>query len=191
MTMTRLYLIRHGRPASTWGDADDDPRLDDQGRVQARAVAERLMSLPPDERPTCVVSSPLRRCRETAQPLADQLGVEVVIDAAVGEIPTPAGLPAEERPAWLRRSFAGDWSEIVGDIDYEAWRRRAVDGLAKRGGAAVFSHYVAINGVLSTLEGSSKVIVFRPDHTSCTTLEAGLDGLRVVERGHEAATTVL
>ena len=191
MTMTRLYLIRHGRPASTWGGADEDPGLDDQGRAQARAVADRLMSLPPGERPVGVVSSPLRRCRETAQPLADLLGIEVVIDPAVGEIPTPADLAAEERPAWLRRSFGGNWSEIVGDIDYDVWRRRAVDSLAQRGGAAVFSHYVAINGVLSTLEGSSKVIVFRPDHASCTTLEAGPEGLRVVERGHEAATTVL
>ena len=33
------------------------------------------------------------------------------------------------------------------------------------------------------------MIVFRPDHTCCTTLEAGPDGLRLVERGPEAATT--
>ncbi len=191
MTSSRLYLIRHGRPASTWGGADDDPGLDEIGLGQARAVADRLMALPGGERPTSVVSSPLRRCRETAQPLADALGVDVVVDPAVGEIPTPAGLAPEERPAWLRRSFAGDWSDIVGDIDYDDWRRRAADGLAKRAGAAVFSHYVAINGVLSVLGGSSKVIVFRPDHTSCTTLEVAPEGLRLLERGREAATTVL
>ena len=191
MTSTRLYLIRHGRPASTWGGADDDLGLDDVGRAQSRAIADRLMALPEDERPTSVVSSPLRRCRETAQPLAAWLGVETVIEPAVGEIPTPAGLSEEERPAWLRRSFDGDWSDIVGDIDYNAWRRQAADSLAKRARAAVFSHYVAINGVLSVLCGSAKVIVFRPDHTSCTTLDLGPDGLRLVERGDQAATTVL
>ena len=189
--MSRLYLIRHGRPASTWGGADDDPGLDEAGRAQAHAVADALMALPDGERPASVVSSPLRRCRETAQPLADRLGVEVAIDPAVGEIPTPRGLAAAERPAWLRRAFTGDWSDIVGDIDYEAWRRAAVRVLSERAGAAVFSHYVAINGVLSVLEGSEKVIVFRPDHTSCTTLEVGPDGLRLVERGAEASTTVL
>jgi broad specificity phosphatase PhoE len=189
--MNRLYLIRHGRPASTWGDDDSDPGLDEAGKAQARAVAATLMALSPEARPIAVVSSPLRRCRETAQPLADLLGVTVEIDAAVGEIPTPEGLSNAERPAWLRRSFAGAWSGIEGDIDYEAWRRSVVAGLGQRAGFAVFSHFVAINAVVSTLTGSDEVIVFRPDHTSLTTLEVGPRGLEIVERGAEAATSVL
>ncbi len=189
--MNRLYLIRHGRPASTWGGDDEDPGLDEAGKAQARAVAEALMAAPPEFRPVSVVSSPLRRCRETAQPLADILGMPVEIDPAVGEIPTPAGLANDERPAWLRKSFTGDWSAIEGDIDYEAWRRGVASALSHRGGAAVFSHYVAINAVISSLAGSDQVIVFRPDHTSCTTLDAGPGGLTLVERGAEASTSVL
>ncbi len=189
--MNRLYLIRHGRPASTWGGADDDPGLDEEGKAQARAVAARLIALPLETRPSFVVSSPLRRCRETAQPLADLLGVAVEIDAAVGEIPTPAGLAGAERPAWLRRSFAGAWFEIEGDIDYEAWRRAVLAALPNRAGAAVFSHFVAINAVVSSLTGSDQVIVFRPDHTSCTALDVGPGGLTIVDRGAEAATGVL
>ena len=189
--MNQLYLIRHGRPASTWGGADDDPGLDDEGKAQARGVAGRLMALPMEQRPTSVVSSPLRRCRETAAPLARLLGVEALIDSAVGEIPTPPGLAAEERPAWLRRAFAGDWSRIDGDIDYDAWRRAVVRALTARAGAAVFSHYVAINGVMSVLSGSTKVIVFRPDHASCSTLEVSDGALKLVQRGAEAATSVL
>ena len=191
MATSLLHLIRHGRPASTWGGGDDDPGLDAIGREQARAVAERLMALEADSRPRFVVSSPLRRCRETAQPLADLLGVAVAIDPAVGEIPTPANLDAAERPAWLRRAFAGDWSEIEGDIDYDAWRRAVGRSLESRAGAAVFSHYVAINAVVSTLAGSNAVIAFRPDHTSCSTLRIGPSGLELVERGAEAATGVL
>ena len=191
MTTSFLYLIRHGRPASTWGDADEDPGLDEVGHAQAAALAEKLMALPEDRRPRSVVSSPLRRCQETAQPLAKMLGVEVVIDRAVGEIPTPAGLDAAERPAWLRRAFAGDWSQIVGDIDYEAWRRAVGQSLTARAGTAVFSHFVAINAVISTLAGSDAVIVFRPDHTSLTTLRLEPGGLELVERGAEAATGVL
>jgi broad specificity phosphatase PhoE len=189
--MNRLYLIRHGRPASTWGGEDDDPGLDEEGKAQARAVAAKLMALSPETRPAAVVSSPLRRCRETAQPLADLLGVAVEIDPAVGEIPTPAGLAGAERPAWLRRSFAGAWSAIEGDIDYEAWRRAVVAGLTHRAGHAVFSHFVAINAVVSTLTGSDEVIVFRPDHTSCTVLEVAPSGLEMVDRGAEAVTGVL
>lgn len=85
--MSRVHMIRHGRPASTWGDADPDPGLDALGTQQARAVAKALMALPALERPSRVVSSPLRRCQETAQPLAEALGVTVEIDPRVGEIP--------------------------------------------------------------------------------------------------------
>lgn len=191
MATSLLYLIRHGRPASTWGGADDDPGLDDVGHAQARAVAETLMALPEEHRPRAVVSSPLRRCRETAQPLAEILGVDVIIDPAVGEIPTPSGLDSAERPAWLRRAFAGDWSQIVGDIDYEAWRRAVGKSLAARAETAVFSHFVAINAVVSTISHSDAVIVFRPDHTSLTTLRLASSGLELVERGAEAATSVL
>jgi len=67
--MSRVHMIRHGRPASTWGEIDPDPGLDAVGADQARAVARDLLALPEQERPSRVVSSPLRRCRETAQPL--------------------------------------------------------------------------------------------------------------------------
>ena len=103
--MARLYLIRHGKPSATWGGDDDDPGLDETGQAQARAARDWLMALPADERPTKVVSSPLRRCRETAQPTADALGVKIEIDERVGEIPTPAGIAIADRGAWLREAF--------------------------------------------------------------------------------------
>ena len=189
--MTRLYLIRHGRPTSVWGGDDGDPGLDEIGRSQASAVAGQLLALPAGERPARVASSPLRRCRETAQPLADALGVTVEIDPAVGEIATPAALKPEDRPSWLRRAMGGRWADIAGDLDYERWRRDALAAVAARPTYAVFSHFVAINAVLSLLAGEDRVVVFRPDHTSITTLEAAAGGLAVIERGREASTGVL
>lgn len=186
-----LYLIRHGKPAVAWGGADDDPGLDHTGHAQACAVAGRLMALPAAERPRAVVSSPLRRCVETAQPLADALGVAVEIDPAVGEIPTPAALSLAERPAWLSAAFTGAWADIQGDIDYEAWRRRVADAVARRRDAAIFSHFVAINAVLSVVTGDDRVIGFRPDHTSMTTLSVEDGAISLVARGDEAVTGVL
>jgi broad specificity phosphatase PhoE len=189
--MTRLYMIRHGRPAAVWGGADEDPGLDAEGEAQAIAAAETLLALPEAARPSRVASSPLRRCRETAQPLADALGVALEIVPEVGEIPTPAGLAAADRPAWLRAAFGGRWSDIAGDMDYDAWRHGVTAAVAARPGTAIFSHFVAINAVLSVLEGREEVIGFRPDHTSITTLELEDGAPRVVSRGREASTAVL
>ena len=189
--MPRLYLIRHGKPAAVWGGDDDDPGLDARGRTQAEAARDWLLSRPEGERPQRVVSSPLRRCRETAQPTADVLGVEVEIDPVVGEIPTPAALHPTERPGWLREVFQGTWASIKGDLDYDAWRHEIVATLRQRGDTAVFSHYVAINAVVSHLMEDPKVLHFRPDHTSITVLETDGADLVLVEKGREAATGVL
>ncbi|MFZ5720091.1 MAG: histidine phosphatase family protein [Pseudomonadota bacterium] len=189
--MARLYLIRHGKPSATWGGHDDDPGLDEAGQTQARAARDWLLSRPEHERPRLVVSSPLRRCRETADPTAQALGVALEIDPVVGEIPTPRALSPAERPAWLRAAFEGTWREIQGDLDYDAWRGEIVAALAKRGDTAVFSHYVAINAAVSRLTGDDRVLAFRPDHASITVLETDGHTLKLISRGAEAITGVL
>jgi broad specificity phosphatase PhoE len=189
--MSRIHMIRHGKPAATWGDADTDPGLDAVGLAQADAVARDLMALPDAERPRRVVSSPLRRCRQTAAPLAALLGVEVEIDPRVGEIPTPAGLAAADRPAWLRAAFAGRWGEIKGDRDYAVWAAEVTAAVASHPGAVVFSHFVALNAAVAVATGNNQVAVFRPDHVSVTVFEAGDEGLILIAKGREASTQVL
>ncbi len=66
--MTTVLLIRHGLTALTqttlvgW---TPDVHLDDRGRAQAAAVAERLRPIPLE----AIVTSPIDRCRETAEAL--------------------------------------------------------------------------------------------------------------------------
>lgn len=189
--MARLYLIRHGKPSATWGGDDDDPGLDESGKAQAVAARDWLMALPAGERISRVVSSPLRRCRETAQPTADALGVKLEIDARVGEIPTPKSIPLAERGAWLRDAFGGTWAGIRGDLDYDQWRKDICAALLPRSGTAVFSHYVATNAVVSLLLGDPRVVAFRPDHASITVLETDGQKLRLIKKGREATTGVL
>ena len=67
--MIQTFMIRHAKPRSAWGQAgDSDPGLDETGRAQAEAAADALMALAADVRPGRVFASPLRRCRETAEP---------------------------------------------------------------------------------------------------------------------------
>ena len=189
--MSRVYMIRHGKPAATWGDDDLDPGLDADGKAQAERAADRLMALPEGERPTRVFASPLRRCRETAQPFADRIGVPVEIDPRFGEIPSPAALGPKERGDWLRAAFQGEWAQMRGDIDYDAWRRTVAEAVAEQADAAVFSHFVAINAAVSCVTGEARVLSFRPDHVSMSVFDTTGGRLVLVERGPEAATQVL
>lgn len=191
--MTRVYLIRHGKPRSGWGDegADPDPGLDDVGRTQAQAASDWLMALPAQARPTHVLTSPLKRCRETALPFALALDVEPRVERLVAEIPTPSTLSEQERGPWLRAAFQQTWAEVTGDIDYADWRYRVARAVAGHGSAAIFTHFVAINAAVSAATGDERVLGFRPDHASITVLESDGTSLRLVQKGREAETGVL
>lgn len=188
-----VHMIRHGKPLSSWGDAgaDPDPGLDEDGWAQAEAAAAGLLSLPVALRPSTVVSSPLRRCQETARPLADRLGVEVMIEPGVAEIPTPTGLSAADRPAWLRNAFGAVWGDIPGDRDYAEWAAAVAVACARHPGAAVFSHFVAINAAVGAAKGDPKVRQFEPGHASITTFSIVGGHLRLERQGTAAATQVL
>lgn len=95
-----IYIVRHGSAGRRNGadPADGARHLDDKGRRQAAAVADRLSSEPL----RAVVSSPLPRCVETVQPLADALGLPVAIDDRLVE-----GTPIEA--SWeVLAAYAGD-----------------------------------------------------------------------------------
>ncbi len=92
---TTLVLVRHGVTDHTTGRrfsgglAGSNPGLSDEGRAQAAAAAAWLG--PAVDRIDAVVSSPVRRTRETAE----------VIGAALG-------LPVTDEPGFAEMEF-GDW----------------------------------------------------------------------------------
>jgi broad specificity phosphatase PhoE len=182
--MARIHLVRHGRAAAGW-DRDHDPGLDDVGRAQARLVAERLAPL--GARP--IVTSPLRRCRETAAALAAHWGVTPVVEEAVAEIPSPLGVAMAERVDWLRHAMAGTWGDL--DERYAEFRDGVVDYVAGREeSTVVFSHFVAINVVIGACLGDDRLVIRRLDNTSVTVVEVDAGALRLVEAGREADTLI-
>ena len=70
-----IYLIRHAHAGnrSSWRGHDLDRPLSDKGREQAAALMCQLA----DEAIGQVHSSASRRCIETVEPLAEQLGLKV------------------------------------------------------------------------------------------------------------------
>ncbi|CAM5424895.1 phosphoglycerate mutase GpmB [Streptomyces avidinii] len=107
-----FVLLRHGETALTpqkrfSGSGGSDPELSAAGRRQAAAVAEALA-----QRGTVqtVVSSPMRRCRETAQAVADRLGLTVTVEE---------GLREADFGAWEGLTFAEVRERFPDDL--QAW----------------------------------------------------------------------
>lgn len=184
--MSRVYLVRHGRAAAGW-DADPDPGLDEVGRQQAQQTAEELSVLDP----MILVSSPLRRCQETAHFLFELWGTKpVVVEPRVTEIPTPDGFPLGERVPWLRQAMAGQWSDL--DQRYQSFRDGVVTFVSQCSEPTViFSHFIAINAVIGACLGDDRLVIDSVDNASVTVVETTSDGsLRLIERGRQANTLI-
>ena len=72
----RLYLVRHAEAAA--GTPDGLRPLTPDGREQARALGADLRAA--GVVPDAIVTSPLRRARETALLVGQELGVETTVD---------------------------------------------------------------------------------------------------------------
>jgi broad specificity phosphatase PhoE len=173
--MARIYLVRHGEASDYDGP---DPGLSERGRQQARLVAERFAEIV--DVPIALVSSPLRRARETAEPLAAHWSNPVLVADAVRELPSP-GEPSERR-AWLRVALRSSFADL-GEQQRE-WRSGIVQFLAQIGrDTAVFTHAVVINAVVGHLQNDDRVLAFVPANTSITIVDVVDGQLTLVERG--------
>ncbi len=84
---TTFVLLRHGETALTGqkrfsGSGGSDPALSEEGRAQAGRAAAALAAR---GEVRAVVSSPLARCRETAEAAATRLGLPVAVDEGLRE----------------------------------------------------------------------------------------------------------
>ncbi|MFE5491095.1 bifunctional RNase H/acid phosphatase [Streptomyces virginiae] len=107
-----FVLLRHGETALTpqkrfSGSGGSDPELSPAGRRQAAAVAEALAARGTVQ---TVISSPLLRCRETAQAVADRLGLDVTVEQGLREV---------DFGAWEGLTFAEVRERFPDDL--QAW----------------------------------------------------------------------
>ncbi|MET7787956.1 bifunctional RNase H/acid phosphatase [Streptomyces sp. NPDC005248] len=107
-----FVLLRHGETALTpekrfSGSGGSDPELSAAGRHQAERVAESLAARGTIQE---IISSPLRRCRETAATVGARLGLPVQIED---------GLRETDFGAWEGLTFAEVRERYGPDLD--AW----------------------------------------------------------------------
>ena len=189
--MPRLYMIRHGEAAAGW-DADKDPGLSDLGQSQAERAAREIMTREKSVLP--VLSSPLKRCRETSIPLAQAWSVQPVIEPRVAEIPSP-DLSLAERGVWLRNLMTGTWAQAdVPEnkaLDLNLWKQSVAEALLDlKTDTVIFSHFIAINAAVGHALDDPRVICFRPNNCSITVLQNDGGKLTLLEQGEEAETKV-
>jgi ribonuclease H / adenosylcobalamin/alpha-ribazole phosphatase len=112
--VTTLVLVRHGATVHTaakrfsGGLASSNPGLSDEGRAQVREVADWLAPL--GAAIDAVVASPVRRTVESAQILAERLGVPLVEEPGFAEM---------EFGSWDGLTFAEVHAQRPDEI--EAW----------------------------------------------------------------------
>ncbi len=185
----RLVLVRHGQPTANWSDGPGDAGLDPVGHEQARVMARSLDSFGP----AALVTSPLRRTRETAAALESHRRVLARVEPRVAEIASPAALvhDTDARAAWLAAVMAGRWDASELDDDVRAWRDAVVAALvALSSDTIVVTHYVAINVAVGAATADARVSPVRPAHCSAHHFEV-VDGcLRLVAMGVQSETTV-
>lgn len=84
-----LYLLRHAHAGDPmrWRGPDDRRPLSGKGRAQIQRLSKLLMSI--GFAPAAILTSPLQRALETAEPLAAALGMEAQVEGRLAE---PLGL---------------------------------------------------------------------------------------------------
>jgi broad specificity phosphatase PhoE len=176
MARTVVHLMRHGEV--------ENPKHIMYGRLPGyhlspvgRRMAERAAKALIDRDVTYLVSSPLERARETAEPLAEALGLEVAIDERLIEagnsfqgLPFGPGDRALMHPrAWprLRNPFRPSWGEPYIEI---AQRVLAAmdDAREKAAGheAVCVSHQLPIWAARRFLEG--RRLWHNPKYRQCS-----------------------
>lgn len=193
---TSLVLVRHGVTDHTvdkrfsGGLASSDPPLNEEGRAQARATGEWLAPLA--ETFHAMVTSPVRRTRETAEVIAEVLGHDVVAEEALAEMEFGSwdGLTFTE----VHERFPDELSSWLGDVDsaphggesLRAVQDRVLAGrdqlLGRHAGQTVLavSHVTPIKVLVADAMGASLDAAYRmelaPASVTVLTYFTGEDG---------------
>lgn len=190
-----LILIRHALPLRMEKEdgSPADPGLCDEGIEQARRLA-RWMQF---EKLDAIYSSPMNRAKMTAEFMAKDKGLEIILERGVMEFDhqSTTYVPMEE----LRAKDYERWRELVqggfeARIDVAGFRKRVIESLdhiislnkGKR--VAVVCHGGIINVWAAYILGINKFLFFAPEYTSINRFLASSSGNRSVaslnESGH-------
>ena len=164
--MRRLFLIRHAAPAKDRAVPAREWALSPSGRADAERLAEILAPFAPaiiiPGVPAAIVASDELKARQTAQPLADRLGMTVEVMAGLHEHErrTADYLDDETFQATMARFFAEPDTLVFGEETasqaLERFSRAVEDVLARHpeGDIIIVTH----GTVISLFVGAHSII---------------------------------
>jgi probable phosphoglycerate mutase len=201
---TTIYFVRHGETVLTptrkfSGTGALDPELTADGLAQAERVAAEVAKIKPD----ILISSPLKRARQTADAIARTTGLTVIDDTDWYELSfgTWDGKSIEE----VKAETPEDYQAWLNSSSYRPGGGESYDEAAERIDAAmekllhlypgkdvvVVTHNGVIKSAANLAIGGPNDGVFHMDATPCSISSISIwpsDGLRALrsfnERGH-------
>jgi probable phosphoglycerate mutase len=178
----QLLLVRHALPLRSEPGKGSDPDLSDDGIEQAKRLPDALARFPI----TRLVSSPQRRAVQTAQPVADALGLAIDIDDRLAEYDRdlkhyiPIEQIAAEYPEELAQLASG---HLPSTVDETAFLSRINEGIRDLAATvdhedtvAVFSHGGVINGLLHSILRTDKILCVNVDYAGITRVLSSRNG---------------
>ena len=183
--MTTFFLIRHascdGLGQRIWGRTPGI-RLNEQGRLEAQQLAERLEPMKFD----AIYSSPLERALETAEPLARSMQLEVRKSDALNEIDfgewsgkTFEQLHADER--WRHFNTHRSTTSVLGGESFLEVQNRMVkeiDRLSREHReqrVAIVSHADPIKAIVGYFAGTPIDLLQRFEISPCSVSVISVD----------------
>jgi probable phosphoglycerate mutase len=175
----QLLVIRHALPLRSEAGEGSNPNLSEDGIEQAKRLPDALARFPIAR----LVSSPQRRALQTAQPVADALGLAVDVDDRLAEYDyglshyTPIEEASQED---LQRLIDG---HLPGSVDEDAFKARVkagvediVDAAGHEDTVALFSHGGVINALVHDIMKTERLLCVQVDYAGVTRLLSSRDG---------------
>ncbi|KUI22946.1 phosphoglycerate kinase [Mycobacterium sp. GA-1285] len=169
----QLLIIRHALPLRSEPGQGSDPDLSEEGIEQAKRLPDALARFPI----TRLVSSPQKRAIQTAEPVAEALGLSIDIDDRLAEYDRDLShyTPVEEISEEDMRRLAN--GELPSGVDKSAFVDRVkagVDDIVKAAEredtVALFSHGGVINALVHDVMGTERLLCVQVDYAGITRL---------------------
>ena len=163
MSQFEIIVVRHGEAESSFG-THPDPALSKNGVEQSLKLIQhgQLQSL----EDFIFISSPKLRAIETAKPIANKFNKEIKIDKTFIEI-TSENIETDQKQNWLKQLVQKEKKQLPSNI--KLWEKNIHEKIKSfHQKTIIFSHFMVINSILSTLSNKNNLLYFYPGYCSIT-----------------------